>query len=218
MTISPSRRASRRSERTLPKRDQDTSSFTRLLQGILLSTPGAIAAALVDFEGETVDYAGAIDPFEIKVAAAHWLIVMSEIGSSLGGIREISVRADRRGFHIREVHTGYAVVIILHRYASFAVSARAMTELDIGLAREAGWPRANAKLDWYGVQVQTARDDQFRPQDVLVDGVWKPIEVMGALVGLARAERGFRVRFSSGHELMLLRERFGRWFADEKLP
>ena len=38
---------------------------------------------------------------------------------------------------------------------------------------------------------------------------------MGAVVGLAPRERGFRVRLPSGHEMMLVRERLGRWFADE---
>ena len=38
---------------------------------------------------------------------------------------------------------------------------------------------------------------------------------MGALVGLAPRENGFRVRLPSGAEMMLVRERLGRWFADE---
>ena len=40
---------------------------------------------------------------------------------------------------------------------------------------------------------------------------------MGAVVGLAPRERGFRVRLQSGAEMMLVRERLGRWFADEHL-
>ena len=61
-----------------PPRDQATSPFTRVLERLVAVTPGAQGAALVDFEGETVDYAGRLDPFELKITAAHWLIVLSE--------------------------------------------------------------------------------------------------------------------------------------------
>jgi hypothetical protein len=41
------------------------------------------------------------------------------------------------------------------------------------------------------------------------------VDVLGALVGLGPRERGFRVRLPSGHEMTLVRERLGQWFADE---
>jgi hypothetical protein len=38
---------------------------------------------------------------------------------------------------------------------------------------------------------------------------------MGCMVGLKPREKGFRVRLPSGAEMLLVRERPGRWFADE---
>ena len=55
----------------------------------------------------------------------------------------------------------------------------------------------------------------MRPKRLKVGGRCEPVEVMGALVGLAPRERGFRVRLPNGAEMMLVRERLGRWFADE---
>ena len=59
--------------------------------------------------------------------------------------------------------------------------------------------------------------ERLRPLRLLVDGTWHPVEVMGAVVGLAPRERGFLVRLPSGAEMLLIRERLGRWYADEHL-
>ena len=56
--------------------------------------------------------------------------------------------------------------------------------------------------------------DRRRPRRVFLGGTWEDLEVMGAVVGLGRGERGYRVRTSSGEELTLVRERLGRWYAD----
>jgi hypothetical protein len=40
---------------------------------------------------------------------------------------------------------------------------------------------------------------------------------MGSVLGLAPREKGFRVRLPSGAEMMLVRERLGGWFADERV-
>jgi hypothetical protein len=40
---------------------------------------------------------------------------------------------------------------------------------------------------------------------------------MGQMVGLRPREKGFRVRLPSGAEMLLVRERLGRWFADERV-
>jgi hypothetical protein len=59
-------------------RDQSDSAFSAIL-GQLCDDCGALAAALVDGEGETVDYAGLLSPYEIKVAAAEWRIVLAVV-------------------------------------------------------------------------------------------------------------------------------------------
>jgi hypothetical protein len=56
---------------TLAVRDQAVSEFSGTLMRLCDAT-AAFGAALVDAEGETVDYAGSLSPFEIRVAAAEW--------------------------------------------------------------------------------------------------------------------------------------------------
>src|SRR5262245_15824785 len=139
-----------------PPRDQEPSTFTVILERLLAATPGSFAAVLVDAEGETVDYAGGFDPFELKVAAAHWQIVLSEVGAEapkLGEVRQLTVRARQRSYLVRRVQENYAVVVVLHRHAAFAVSERALAEADARLSREAGWAEPRAQSRWFGVEV-----------------------------------------------------------------
>jgi hypothetical protein len=208
---------SARARRAAPPRDQSTSTFTEILERLLAATPGAIAVALVDFEGETVDYAGRLDTFDLKIAAAHWQIVLAETAETpaLGAIRQITLRARGRGYVVRRVDASYAVLIVLHRLASFAVSERALVEVQARLAVEAGWTVPESC--WYGVAVEPEPRDRTRPSKMRVDGSWHPVDVMGSVRGLAAREKGFRIRLPSGAEMMLVRERMGKWFADERV-
>lgn len=208
-----------RARRPAPPRDQAPSSFTTILERLVVSTPSARGAALVDFEGETVDYAGHLDPFELKVAAATWQIAVSEVcATSFAGFTQIVVRAARSSFVLRRVTDQYALVLVLHARAAFAVSDRALAEAETALASEAGWSRANRPA-WFSASVQTQAETgaDHRPTSMLVANAWQPVEVIGALVGLGERERGYRVRLPSGAEMMLIRERNGMWFCDEPL-
>jgi hypothetical protein len=201
-----------------PSRDQAPSSFTVILEQLIAHVPGAQGAALVDFEGETIDYAGALAPFELKVAAAHWQIVLSEVAASrVGPIRQITVRARARSYIVRQLQPGYAVVLVLHPRAAFAVSDRALQHADARLCAEAGWTQPRGPTRWYGVDVETDASDRARPTRLRGEGGWQPVEVMGCMVGLRPREKGFRVRLPSGAEMLLVRERMGRWFADERI-
>ena len=205
-----------RGGRTEPApRDQGTTTFTEILRHLVRATPNARGAALVDFEGETVDYAGAIDPFELRVAAAHWQLVLSQLASSsLGGVLQITVRTRSRSYILRRLHEGYAVVVVLHRHAAFAASGRVMQETEARLCAEAGWP-PRGMTSWLSVDVETEPDEPTRPARVRALGASYPVEVFGCMTDLKPHEVGYRVRLPSGAEFMLLRERMGRWFADE---
>jgi len=200
---------------TQPPRDQATSSFTMILDRLVVATPSARGAALVDFEGETVDYAGKVDPFELKVAAATWQIALSEIDSTaLAGARQITVHARRSGFVLRRVTSEYALVLVVHARAAFAVSERALAEAEAALAVEAGFASASkTRRAWFSVSVRA--EAEHRPSQLFVADKWQPIEVIGSVMGLHDRERGYRVRLPSGVEMMLVRERNGLWFCDE---
>lgn len=202
-----------RSRKPHSVRDQAPSSFTAILERLVMSTASARGAALVDFEGETVDYAGSLDPFELKVAAATWQIVLAEVGeTAIATPRQIVVRAARTGYVLRRVNDDYAIILVLHARAAFSVSDRALDEAETALASEAGWSRKNRPA-WFGVSVHT--DPEHRPVELFFADHWQPCDVMGAVVGLRDRERGFRVRLASGVEMMLVRERNGLWFCDE---
>lgn len=202
-----------RSKAPRPERDQAPSSFTSILDRLVVSTPSARGAALVDFEGETVDYAGRLDPYELKIAAATLQIMLAEVSATaLTAPRQLVIRAARIGYVIRRVNDEYAIVLILHARAAFAVSDRALDEAETALASEAGWTRRNRPA-WFSVSVHTG--PEHRPVELFFADRWQPIDVMGALVGLRDRERGYRVRLPSGVEMMLVRERNGLWFCDE---
>lgn len=192
----------------------DPTPFGRILGDLLARVPGAFAAALVDSEGETVDYAGLGDPFDVKVAAAHLRIVIRELEGfgKLGAPRWLVVRGGRRSIVTRSLPDGYALVLLLRRRAGFTSSERAFAVCERALAEEAGWPLARGPL-WYPISVRI--DRRGRPSRVGPDGV--AVEVLGAVMGLPARERGFRVRTSHGNELTLVREPGRAWYADAPL-
>ena len=62
--------------RSLVARDQEVTPFSSTLMRFCEGT-AALGAALVNGLGETVDYAGSVEPFDIKVAAAEWQLVLA---------------------------------------------------------------------------------------------------------------------------------------------
>jgi hypothetical protein len=150
----------------------------------------------------------------MKVAAAHWRIVLDEMKTqpSFRDARWLALRAGRVSFLVHELPRDYAIVLQLTRAAGFGEWRRALSACAHSLAREAGWPvSAHA---WFPVQVET--DARHRP--AAVSGGAKPgrVEILGALAGGHRSrERGWRVRFPSGVEATLVRESGGNWYSDE---
>lgn len=210
--------------RSLVRRDQGLSPFSAVLMR-LCDSVGAAGAALVDGEGETVDYAGAIDPFDIKVTAAEWVVVLELLHRSrVAAFREtdeVALRGAKKSFLLKNIGNGYALVLVLVPHA-FGASRRALAEAVRELCEEAGLPlprSAEGDRDaWRRVEVLTVAADPRRPSAVWVGGAWSPVEILGRLsAGLGSREIGYRARLSSGAELMLVREPLGRWYSDTPL-
>lgn len=218
------------------KRDQAVSAFAGILADLIRRIPGASAAALVDAEGETVDYWGKMDPYDLRVAAAHLQLELAHVSRlrPLGAVHTLMIRGAKRSFVVRAVHDEYALAVVLGRRAGFTASARAFAACERALCEEAGWPtpRPVDGHTWYAVEV--TRDGRGRPSRLrwpsarsslpghdktrkarLARGV--PVEVLGSLTGLQPRERGYRVRLSSGKEVTVVREAGGFWYADEPL-
>ncbi|HSQ67417.1 MAG TPA: roadblock/LC7 domain-containing protein [Polyangiaceae bacterium] len=222
-TATETRTSARKARR--PPRDQDESAFTQILTALVARVPGAFAATLVDRDGECVDYAGDADPFDVKVAGAHWGIAVHEILqlASLGGLDTIVCRGAARSFIVRLLPDGYALVVLLTKRAGFASCARALDACERAMAQEAVWTLPKGRGVWIGVEVDT--DERGRPKWLTMGALSCAVEVLGTFAATAyrspsrhqRRERGFRVRLPSGGELNLVREPGNKWYADEKL-
>jgi hypothetical protein len=202
-------------------RDQEASPFSAILWR-LCEGCAAHAAALVDKEGETVDYAGRISPYEIRVAAAELRLVLAFTHTAqIPGFREVNeirIRTGLRSYAVIALGDGYAIVLELVRHST-SVSRRAVAqatrelELEAGISSvvQPGTPR------WSRVRVRSSPDAARRPEAVWLEGSWQALTVLGRYrsTDLARRERGYLARSPNGAEFSLVREPLGYWFVDE---
>ncbi len=210
------------SRRSMIGRDQSASAFSAILYRFC-DAAGVIAAALTDGEGETVDYAGALEPFDIKIAAAESAVLLHEVREA-GAFdwmtaRELVVRGSVRSLALYILSDGYALMALLPRGA-FGVSGRALQEVLRDLGEEAGLssehPVLQASERWIHVDVSTETADRRRPESVWLEGGWCKLDILGRYIaGPNPRDLGYRVRLTNGAELTLVRERLGVWFADE---
>jgi hypothetical protein len=171
----------------------------------------------VDLEGETVDYSGRLVPYDVKVAAAQWRIVIDEIRlrAPLAKATFVAIRALRSSYQVHVLPEGYALVLLFSRSAGFGRWQRAVASCCHALAREASWSHAGLRIPgWYGVVV--IADPRRRPVALGVAPRARSLEVLGALAsGIGRRERGWRIRLEDGVEATLVREPGGNWYVDE---
>lgn len=195
----------------------DATPFAQILKDLIARLPGAYACALVDLGGETVDYAGVVAPFDVKVAAAHMRIVLNDLDEygALGRPRWVVLRGEKRSFVARSLPDGYALVVMLRRRAGFTASARAYATCERELATEAGWGHLHEGPAWFPVDVEV--DRRGRPTSIASGAARVKVEVFGSVMGLPQNERGFRLRTETGSELTAVREAGNTWYADEDL-
>jgi hypothetical protein len=200
------------------RRDQMPSSFAPTL-GRLCSSGGVVGAALVDRDGEAVDYAGRVSPFDIRVAAAEWRIVLSRLARCThkpwNDTRQVTIRGVNKSFCAVMLPEGYALVLQLLPHC-FRVSPRALSEAVREICENAGLELSTLNAQWMRVQVNESAAPQRRPRSVWVHRKWLPVEVLGRWVGpeLLPNEIGYRVRLLGGDEVTLVREPLAHWFAD----
>lgn len=213
-----------RRRRSAAVRDQEPSAFSQALQRLCDST-NALSVALVDSIGETVDYAGVLDPFETRVAAAEWGIVVDTLKSTSSQnwaeTAEFYYRGKKRSFAVFTLVQGYALVLELPA-RRLNVSHRALVEAVRAISEEGGLevPGAWAAVQERWTRVQVESDRHFRrPMAILRDGRWLRLEILGRVARdqLRTSETGFRVRIEDGEEITLVREPLNHWYADELL-
>ena len=221
MSAAQSRPKRRRKRRVAgEQRDQHESAFCEILSKFVARLPGARGAALVDSEGETVDYAGRAKAFDVRVAAAHWRIVLDEAREkpAISDVRSIAVRAARTSYLVQALPDGYALVVVMMRSAGFSGWQRAVASCAHALGEEAGWKADASEMPARWFPVTVLRDEKRRPAAVRADGRLHPLEILGTLQeGISGRERAWRIRFESGLEATLVREPGGACYLDEKL-
>ena len=201
------------------RRDQAPSSFAPTL-GRLCASAGVVGAALVDADGEAVDYAGRVAPFEIRVAAAECRILLTRLSRSrfegFNAARQMMIRGTKKSFGAVLLPEGYALILQLLPHC-FRISPRALSEALREICENAGLDRPiETGAQWMRVQVNESAPPQHRPSSVWVNRKWLPVEVLGRWVSedLLPNEIGYRVRLLGGAEVTLVREPLAHWFAD----
>jgi hypothetical protein len=207
---------------------QQISSFTPILEALVASTDGTLAAGLVDFEGESVDLASApavtpsgvapsVPAFRVKLASAHWQIVVREalLSPALGQVRQLWVDASEGGFVAVALEQGYVLVLICRAGAVWSVSRRALRQAELDVSLEAGWPLPRPEEPhWRRVRVSASASGEPR---AMRGGAHArehtSLRVVTPLDALEPFERGWRVMDEAGTTVDLVREPAGIWFA-----
>lgn len=197
---------------------QVRSEFTEILERVVASSVGAIAAVLVDETGEAVDLAGRMNAFDIKVAAAHWQIVLRDLVEHphLAAARSVMLRTEVHGYVVHKLFNDYVLVMIGRPAAAFSLSPRALRAMEMELAVEAGYAEQHREGQaWIRVLVMVGPEG--RPSQ-LVERGHSPerLQQVGEGVELAEFERSYSVRTADGRGLELVRERSGVWYATDR--
>jgi hypothetical protein len=204
----------------LYKREEDETGFTAILRKHVEQTPGALGATLVDSEGEAVDYGGdTIDPFDLKIAAAHFRIVLNDIDRGRlaeegGPTARMLILTEKRGFVLTVLPEGYALLTILRANAALGHADRSLDATLRGIYREAGWQSPPGAFRWHPIDVEI--DARARPHRVRVRHQWTPVQPIGRVIaGLQPGEVGWRVDVPAAEcETTLVLGRDDRWYAD----
>lgn len=103
--------------------------FKTLLTRLVEDVPGASGAILADWEGESVEQYSYGDPFEMKVTAAHWGIVLSLLKGlpeeyPTGPVREGVITTERQHVIVGAIGEEYALVMTVDKDALPLVALR----------------------------------------------------------------------------------------------
>lgn len=92
--------------------------FKRLLTELVDAVPGASGAILADWEGEAVEQHCFGDPFDMKVTAAHWGILLTQLKNlqnklHTGQVREAVIGTDQQYVIVGALGEDYALVMTM---------------------------------------------------------------------------------------------------------
>jgi predicted regulator of Ras-like GTPase activity (Roadblock/LC7/MglB family) len=125
-------------------REQARTGFTSLLEEIVVSCPGAVAAIFSDAEGETVDYCTFLEVFDTQITGAQWGSVVAGVRDLVakvgqGELDAVHVRGTERDFLIQLVGEGYYLTLVLSQGMGWGHALQRARELARELHRESGF-------------------------------------------------------------------------------
>ncbi len=193
-------------------RDFDTTAFSRHLDALVLAIPEALCAVFVDGEGETVDLASRLDPFDARVAGAEMSIVLHGLRMTReklgeGVVIELRIEGSQRSILVRHVSRGYDLVVLLAAAAVSAQSAELTAGTALALVLEAGLKPPPTTPVLRAVEQRPSRIGFLVPSSFEENGVRRRIAVI-----LGHRDEGdgnvrFLVRLEDGEELVVLHDR-----------
>jgi hypothetical protein len=205
-------------------RDRPESPFARILAGFVQVHSGVLSATFVDAEGECIDYASRIEPYEAQLIGAQLSALSAELATRLGALHSGPLvlwvlEAARREFVVRRVTDEHLVVIALAPQGLSARLLRATTALAEALRREGGLslPAWDPGGEAFEVQIRPSPGWGYAPCALQIGGAEsRALEVLGRWTerGSISAEDVvcFRVR-AADHELTLAHDRsLDRWY------
>ena len=212
------------SERSWAKeapRDLVESAFTPILRRLLHRTTGVLAVCFVDGEGECVDYASSLPPFESKVAGAQMTVTLWEVAAAMvrlmaGRTWHLHVHSECRDVVARRVNDDYLLVVVLKPRALTRRLMGGIEQTVIELRREAGIdiPDWEPIADSVRVEVREATGWAYAPA-AFFDETETRVEielVMGRWTEGTDSRVCFRVQTQDGEELTLVHDRaLDRW-------
>ena len=124
-------------------RDQLETTFTPMLRRAYEATPAALAFALVDQEGECIDYVSGIDPFEAKLCAAHAFVLIDMLYEGQTRLRlrnpyALEIVTESRSLWARWMCADYVAVAVVTPDADRGKLEVTLAELSREFRGEAG--------------------------------------------------------------------------------
>jgi predicted regulator of Ras-like GTPase activity (Roadblock/LC7/MglB family) len=204
-------------------RDRPDSAFSFILNRFVEVHDEVLAAVVVDGDGECVDYATVIDPYDAKVFGAALLGTTAEITAAArrmgaGSPIQWVVEATKYDLLVRRLSDDFALVVVLTSHGLNAHVLSAMNALSDAVRYEAGVVAANWDPSSVPFRVQTRLGPQGEelPATVYDGGVAQAVQAV-----LARwTERGvisaadrvcFRVRVAKGELTLVFEPVLKQW-------